>query len=79
MKEDRLSGFALMHIHKHEVSLNYEDIVDDFAASGSRRMELLLGWPIVPLSKMSREKVVVLTLSSHDLTLVKRRQFYEPF
>ena len=38
MKEDRLSG--LMHIHKHEVSLNSEDIVDDFAASGSRRMEL---------------------------------------
>ena len=41
MKEDRLSGFALMHIHKHDVSLNSEDIVDDFAASGSRRMELL--------------------------------------
>ena len=37
-------------------------------------MELLLGWPIVSLSK-----VAVLTLSSHDLTLVKRRQFYEPF
>ena len=41
MKEDRLSGLALMHIHKHDVSLNSEDIVDDFAASVSRRMELL--------------------------------------
>ena len=79
MKEDRLSGLALMHIHKHDVSLNSEDIVDDFAASGSKRMEILLGWPIVPLSQMAREKVVILTLSSHDLTLVKRRQFYEPF
>ncbi|XP_078368450.1 52 kDa repressor of the inhibitor of the protein kinase-like [Oculina patagonica] len=41
MKEDRLSGLALMHIHKHDVSLNAEDIVDDFAASGNRRIELL--------------------------------------
>ena len=32
MKEDRLSGLALMHIHKHDVSFNSEDIVDDFAA-----------------------------------------------
>ena len=31
-----------MHIHKHDVSLNSGDIVDDFAASGSRRMEILL-------------------------------------
>ena len=29
-----------MHIHKHDVSFNSEGIVDDFAASGSRRMEL---------------------------------------
>ena len=35
--------------------LNSENIVDDFAASGSRRMELLLGWPIVQLSQMARE------------------------
>ena len=35
MKEDRLfcSRLALMHIHKHDVSLNSEDgIVHDFAA-----------------------------------------------
>ena len=38
MKEDRLSGLALMRVHKHDVSLNSEDIVDDFAASGSRRI-----------------------------------------
>ena len=43
MKEDRLSGIALMHVHKHDVSLNSKDIVDDFEASESRRMELLLG------------------------------------
>lgn len=41
MKEDRLGGLALMHIHKHDVSLNAEDILYDFAAFGSRRMELL--------------------------------------
>ena len=42
MKEDRLSGLALnMHIHKHDVSFSAEDIVDDFATSGNRRMELL--------------------------------------
>ena len=29
MKEDRLSGLALLHIHKHIVSLISEDIVDD--------------------------------------------------
>ena len=40
MKEDRLSGLALMHIHKHGLSFSAEDIVDDFAASGNRRMEL---------------------------------------
>ena len=41
MKEDRLSGLALMHIHQHDVSFSAQDIVDDFAASGNRRMELL--------------------------------------
>ena len=66
MKEHRLSGPVLMHIHKHDVSLNFGDIADDFAASGSRRMELLLGWPIVPLSQMAREEVAVLTLYSHS-------------
>ena len=30
-----------MHIHKHDVSVSAEDINDDFAASGNRRMELL--------------------------------------
>ena len=81
MKEDRLSGLALMRIHKHDVSLNSEDIVDDFAASGNWKQEdgAPLCWPIVPLSQMAREKVAILTLSSHDLTLVKWRQFYEPF
>ena len=37
MKEDRLSGLALMHIHKHDVSFS----ADDFAAFGNRRMKLL--------------------------------------
>ena len=37
VKEDRLSRLALMHIHKHDVSLNSEDIVDNFVPSGSRR------------------------------------------
>ena len=41
MKEDRSSGLALIHIHKHDVSLNAENILDDLAACGSRRMELL--------------------------------------
>ena len=58
MKEDRLSGLALMHIHKHDMSLDSEDIVDDF-------------------SQLATEKIAILTLSSPDLTLVKRRQFYE--
>ena len=31
MKEDRLSGLALMHIYKHDVSFSAEDIVYDFA------------------------------------------------
>ena len=44
MKDDRLGGLALMHINKHGESLNSQDIVDDFAASGSRRKELLLDW-----------------------------------
>ena len=38
MKEDRLIGLALMHIHKHDASFSAEDIADDFAASGNRRM-----------------------------------------
>ena len=72
MKEDRLSGLALMYIQKHNVFLNSENIVDDFASSGS--------WPIVPLSQMARGKAAILILiSSHDLALVKRRHFYEPF
>lgn len=41
MKEDRLSGLALMHIQKHDVTLISEDIVNDFAASENRRIELL--------------------------------------
>ena len=41
MKEDRLSGLALVHIHKHDVSFSAEDIADDFAAFGNRRMKLL--------------------------------------
>ena len=32
-----------MYIYKNDASLNSEDIVDDFAASGSRRLELRLG------------------------------------
>ena len=60
------------------MSLNSEGIVDDFAASKGRGWSPL-GWPTVPLSQMAREKIAILTLSSHDLTLVKRRQFYKPF
>ena len=43
MKEDCRSGLALnMHIHSQaDVSFSAEDIVDDFATSGNRRMELL--------------------------------------
>ena len=66
-----------MRIHKQDVSLNCEEIVDDSAAFRSR-MEPLSGWPIVPLSQMAREKVAIITLRTHDLTPVKRRQFYEP-
>ena len=40
-KDDRRSGPALMHIHKHDITLNANEIVDDFAASGNKRMELL--------------------------------------
>ena len=40
MEEYHLSGLAPMHIHKY-VSFRAEDIVDDFAASGNRKMELL--------------------------------------
>ena len=54
MKENRLSGLALMHIHKHNVSLNSEDIVDDFAAPGSRRMEILFRLAKVPFSQMQQ-------------------------
>ena len=68
-----------MRIHKNDVSLNSEDIVDDFVASGSRRMELLLGWKKVQFFQMAKEKVAILTLSSHNLTLVKRRQFMSRF
>ena len=57
MKEDGLSGLALMRIHKHDVSLNSQDIVDDFATSGSRRMKLLLGWPIVQFLKWPEKRV----------------------
>ena len=38
MKEDRLSGLALMHIHKHDAAFSAEDIVDDFAASENKRI-----------------------------------------
>ena len=58
MKEHRLSGLALMHIHKRDVSLNSEDIADDFEASGSWRLNFLLGSPIVSLSQKAREKVL---------------------
>ena len=57
MKEDRPSGLALMLMHKHDVPLNSEDIVDDFAGSGSRRMELLLGWPIAKLLKRQKKRL----------------------
>ena len=40
MKDDCLSGSVLMRIHK-PVSLNAEDILDDFTACGSRRMDWL--------------------------------------
>ena len=57
MKEDRLSGLALLHIHKHDASFSAEDIADDFAASGNRRNNLvprafpLNGWAPHPFFK----------------------------
>ena len=33
MKEDHLRVLAVMHIHRHDVFSNSEDIVDDFSAS----------------------------------------------
>ena len=63
----RLSGLALMHIHKHDVSLNSEDIVDDFAASGSRRMELPFRLTNSSTFSNATDKVAVLTLISINL------------
>ena len=63
MKEDRLSGLALVHIHKHDVSFSAEDIVDDFAASGNRRKELLFqlfGLTVTSIGGERRFFIVVL-------------------
>ena len=72
MKEDRLSRVALMYIHKHDVSLNFEDIVNDFAASGSRRVELIFRLANSSTFLNATENVAVLTLCSSDLTLKRR-------
>ena len=56
MKENRLSGLALIHVYTHDVSLNSEEVVSDFAASRSRKMEHLLGLPIIPRSQMTRRE-----------------------
>ena len=62
MKEDCRSGLALnMHIHSQaDVSFSAEDIVDDFATSGNKKMELLF-------------KLCVLTVRS---IVGERRFFY---
>ena len=63
MKEDRLSELAVVHIHKHDVSFSAKDIVDDFAASGNRRMELLfqlLGLTVTSICGERRFFIVVL-------------------
>lgn len=41
MKEERLNGLALMHIHKHDVDVDSEEIINEFAAASPRRLELL--------------------------------------
>ena len=56
MKEDRLSGLALVHIHKHDVSFTAEDIVDDFAASGNRRKELLFQLFVLTVTSIGGER-----------------------
>ena len=56
MKEDRLSGLGLMHIHKHDVSFTAEDIVDDFAASGNRRKELLFQLFVLTVTSIGGER-----------------------
>ena len=40
MSETRLSGLALLHIH-HNTSINVEEIIRDFDATGNRRIALL--------------------------------------
>ena len=70
MKEDRLSGLALLHIHKHDASFSAEDIVDDFddfAASGNRRKELLFqlfGLTVTSIGGERRFFIVVLRSTS---------------
>ena len=41
MKEERLNGLALMHIHKHDVDVDSEENINKFAAASPRRLELL--------------------------------------
>ena len=41
MKEERLNGLALMHIHKHDIQIDTEEIINEFAAASPRRLELL--------------------------------------
>lgn len=39
--QDRLSGLALLHIHRH-IEINVEDIINRFASSSVRKMEFVL-------------------------------------
>ena len=41
MKEERLNGLALMHIHKHDIQIDTEEIINEFAVASPRRLELL--------------------------------------
>ena len=40
MSEDRLNSLALLNVHK-EIEINIADIINKFAGTGNRRLELL--------------------------------------
>ena len=40
MSEDRLNGLAFLNVHK-EIEINIADIINKFAGTGNRRLELL--------------------------------------
>ena len=42
MTNERLTGLALMHVHRH-MNFDVEEIIDNFARAYPRRMRLLNG------------------------------------